>query len=249
MYPPVYVETLRGEFRNINGYSAYNGFIEKGYEVKKFDRDGVYFPPLNLSEKPIIVANIPLIKKVLPVLGHPVPEMIDYPAPLEKYLGRKIWSGTLGEIRGRANEGLFVKPKDEQKGFVGVVVNRIDDLIEVAHFQDDYNLWISEPVNFVSEWRTYIVNKEITKICNYRGDPFIIPNKDTVYQAYADYENAPCSFGLDFGVTDDGRTLLVEANDGFALGNYGIFPVVYATLIETRWYEMTGFNPDQSLTQ
>jgi hypothetical protein len=41
-------------------------------------------------------------------------------------------------------------------------------------------------------------------------------------------------------VTDDGRTLLVEANDAFALGAHGIDTVAYARLLEDRWIEITG---------
>jgi hypothetical protein len=33
---------------------------------------------------------------------------------------------------------------------------------------------------------------------------------------------------------------LIEANDGFALGCYGLDPVIYATLLEARWCELAG---------
>jgi hypothetical protein len=45
---------------------------------------------------------------------------------------------------------------------------------------------------------------------------------------------------LDFGVTSDSRTLLVEANDAFALGAHGIDAVAYAKMLEDRWLEITG---------
>jgi hypothetical protein len=32
--------------------------------------------------------------------------------------------------------------------------------------------------------------------------------------------NAPIFYSLDFGIDDKGRTLLIEINDGYALGNY-----------------------------
>ena len=53
-------------------------------------------------------------------------------------------------------------------------------------------------------------------------------------------KGAPAAYGLDFGVTADGRTLLVEANDGFALGCYGLDPVIYAEMLEARWCELAG---------
>ncbi len=36
------------------------------------------------------------------------------------------------------------------------------------------------------------------------------------------FADAPIGYGMDWAVTDDARTILVEVNDGFALGNYGV---------------------------
>jgi hypothetical protein len=54
------------------------------------------------------------------------------------------------------------------------------------------------------------------------------------------YQNAPAGYSADFGVTDDGRTLLVEVNDGYALGNGGLVANLYAELLKARWEEITG---------
>lgn len=40
--------------------------------------------------------------------------------------------------------------------------------------------------------------------------------------------------------TDDGRTLLVEVNDGYALGCYGLQHNLYAKLLAARWAELVG---------
>lgn len=44
---------------------------------------------------------------------------------------------------------------------------------------------------------------------------------------------------MDFGLTDDGRTLMIEVNDGYALGCYGLLYVNYAKLLSARWAELT----------
>ena len=43
-----------------------------------------------------------------------------------------------------------------------------------------------------------------------------------------------------FGKTDDGRTLLIEMNDGFAIGCYGLDDTLYAKFLAARWAELTG---------
>ena len=40
-------------------------------------------------------------------------------------------------------------------------------------------------------------------------------------------------------MTADGRTLLIEINDGYALGNYGLQEILYAKLLSARWAELT----------
>lgn len=50
---------------------------------------------------------------------------------------------------------------------------------------------------------------------------------------------APVTYALDFGVTDEGQTLLVEFNDFTSLGSYGLDPKLYASLITERWMELT----------
>jgi hypothetical protein len=48
----------------------------------------------------------------------------------------------------------------------------------------------------------------------------------------------PVSGSIDVGVTKDGKTVLVEVNDSYSLGNYGIGSILYARMIEERWREL-----------
>jgi hypothetical protein len=50
-------------------------------------------------------------------------------------------------------------------------------------------------------------------------------------------KECPAGYAMDFGLTEDGRTLLVEINDGFALGSYGLDPIQYAKLLSACWAE------------
>ena len=43
-----------------------------------------------------------------------------------------------------------------------------------------------------------------------------------------------------FGVTGEGRTLLIEMNDGYSIGCYGLNDVLYAKFLYARWAELTG---------
>ena len=58
----------------------------------------------------------------------------------------------------------------------------------------------------------------------------------------------PNGYGTDFGVTDDGRTLLIEVNDGYALGSYGLYYLDYAKLLSAIWAELTGTEDECDFT-
>ena len=43
---------------------------------------------------------------------------------------------------------------------------------------------------------------------------------------------------IDFGIDDVGKTFIIEVNDGFAFGHYGIGTSAYASCLAARWKEM-----------
>ena len=62
-----------------------------------------------------------------------------------------------------------------------------------------------------------------------------------IAQAIRSLESAgesTAGYALDFGVLADGRTALVEWNDGFSLGSYGLEGGLYTELILARWCEL-----------
>jgi hypothetical protein len=48
----------------------------------------------------------------------------------------------------------------------------------------------------------------------------------------------PVFYSLDVGTDSLGRTLIVELNDGYALGNYGLSPLKYTEMTIERWREI-----------
>ena len=76
---------------------------------------------------------------------------------------------------------------------------------------------------------------------HYSGDASLQVNFEVVKEAIKAFENqgAPNAYGIDFGVLESGETALVEVNDAYALGAYGITGEDYTRLILTRWKELT----------
>lgn len=56
---------------------------------------------------------------------------------------------------------------------------------------------------------------------------------------YRTMKMPPAGYAIDFGRTADGRFLVVEVNEGYSIGSYGLFYIDYAKLISARWAEIT----------
>lgn len=165
---------------------------------------------------------------------------LDYPEELHSFLGRKIWTSTLFTVINDPKKwGVFVKPLTETRRFTGTVLTETKDLVKLGGMVTDLDIWCSERVDFRSEWRVYVCDGEPVGLYWYKGDWRIQPSIDTIEQAVAAYRSAPQGYAIDFGIDASGQTLLVEVNDGYGLGNYGLRPPAYAELLAARWTEIT----------
>jgi hypothetical protein len=225
------------EFININTSNAFHGFSTMGWEIEKFH----FQSPAGLMRDDIVVGYISTVKNALRNLGINPPSEIDYPEELSPYYGRKIWEDKLHNI---ANDPttwpIFIKPKNG-KQFDGRLVSSLKDLIGCASgsFPNEIiNIWCAEPIEIISEWRCFIYYDKVMDVRPYKGswrnhfDPQIL---DFVLDTLKD---KPAAFTIDIGVTKEGKTIVVEINDGYSVGCYGLQSNMYAKFISARWCEM-----------
>ena len=221
--------------------AAEHGFELKGKRILRAPVAGLQAA---MDEEPdaIVAGSIGFVRKGLGLVGAEVPELPDYPRSLAPFLGRTIRRGTLEEALRHEDGRWFVKPAALTKLFTGFVVDGTRSTFEASGLPMDTPVLIAEAVRFASEWRCYVVEHEIARAGNYRGDPLIFPDAARIRAMLAtmiEASEAPISFVIDVGVTEGGETLLVEVNDGYAVGNYALPPLEYAHLLETRWDQMT----------
>jgi hypothetical protein len=238
----VLIQKKNGELATVNGWTAWFGFDQKAYPISFFEWPQLRDGEVAVTPATLVVGGVGPVRHALQMLGA-APAVIDLPASLRGYLGRDVRSATLAEVRDAFTcedpSPLFIKPRDVHKAFNGQVLTAFRDLIPTASLPGELALWASETVEFLSEWRYFIHRHEIIGVGHYRGDPFLHPDAATVRAAVADYRaEAPVAYGIDIGVTPDGRTLLVEVNDAYALGPIGLRPVPYANMLEDRWLEL-----------
>ena len=122
------------------------------------------------------------------------------------------------------------------------MVKSKSDLIRVLVHDRDTKILQSSVSNFISEYRCFILRGELIGCKNYTGDFTVLPDFDDVNSCIKDYQDtktAPISYTLDFGITDEGETQLIEINDGLSFASYGLNNVLFCKMIESRWQEIT----------
>jgi ATP-grasp domain, R2K clade family 2 len=179
------------------------------------------------------------VHRALTKLNKPIPINIDYPEELTEFLGRNIRKGTLGEVRNHITT-VFVKPQ-EQKAFQGFVwLNDLTSRSRIVMHGDDVPVLIADPIEILSEHRSFILRDKVRDVRRYKGDWSLAPNRKIVESAAKKMKgHCPVAYCLDWGITKDGETVLVEMNEGFAFGSYGMAPSMYARMLSARWHEMT----------
>ncbi|MEM6667687.1 MAG: ATP-grasp domain-containing protein [Pseudomonadota bacterium] len=223
----------------INRQVALVGFTLRGEEVNLFDAEDLADLPLKRND--IVVGGVGIVHKALERLKLRVRSIESIPSSLAGFAGRKTWRGPMIEARRAVERGeqLFVKPLPTQtKLFTGKPLRAFADLLSTAHVPDETVVDCAELTPFVSEYRTFVMHGEIMGVRHYAGDPLLFPDPERVRAAITAFEEAPASYALDMGVVEDGRTLLVEVNDSYATGAYGLTPAIYAAVIEARWKEL-----------
>lgn len=154
------------------------------------------------------------------------------PYPVKKHLYRNIKSTTMGKVTD-AMLPKFIKPMYHTKAFTGFVCREIDDY-RLKCFGNKRNVWISDPVEFVSEFR-YYCNDKGNVGCHYEGDRFIKPNQVIVNEII---NQANCGI-VDIGVLSTGETAIVECSNAYSVGLYDGCSIehYYRTLV-SFWNEL-----------
>ena len=158
-----------------------------------------------------------------------------YPDFLNNYLSRKIWKSDYKTIYNSYKEPVFIKPANKYKKWSGFVYkqNRDEDIDNNDNISIDDNeeLWCSEVVHFINEWRYYIINGEVHESSWYDGD---ISDTDVIAGLAKPAPNLPLDILTKlkekkyYGVIDMGEIMLnnkltlalIEAVEPYAIGWY-----------------------------
>ena len=234
---------------NYNFANAYYGFREMGAEIKFYKEIKDIYDIVTKDD--IVIDYIDQIQWILDKFGCEY-SFSNSPECLEKYMHRRVWHDNINNFasdESKWSKGLFIKPVKE-KAFTGKIVRSIRDLIGCGSCYENYEILVSEPLDILAEYRGFMYYDELIDIRPYGS---IQRTKDYMYHTYSvetlkemvqdlqNWQDRPNAFSMDIAVANiNGKeeTVLVECNDCYALGCYGLQNIMYAKMISARWSQL-----------
>ncbi len=160
---------------------------------------------------------------------------------------------TLKEIREIVANGgkKFIKPQ-LIKEFTGLVVDPFT-ISSMKSFSDDHKVLVYDVLpKILSEWRVYVFHHQMAYSSNYAGEFQLTPDYMYVNEVIRENKRIgfPVAYTIDIGICEGesviegyemvqhNSNVVIEFNDMWAIGNYGLDNWRYYDMLRERYFEI-----------
>lgn len=243
----IYFQKFGGEFFGDFVFAAYEGFLhdrDADHYTLKFYED-INEVPVNIDT--MVVGCVEDTKQYLEALGVQIPKAFNVPEWMQHMTSRNYRTMTVEEFfELPGDQPLFVKPV-ELKVFPGGVIKSHG--MRRAALKDvpaGTMVSVSNVIDIVNEYRVFIRRGKIIGVKQYnqvydQSEWFVFPDMNYVFACKAAMEQsgqAPAAYSIDAAVLRNGKTELIEVQDGWSIGSYGLDGTDYKQFLMDRWNEM-----------
>jgi len=236
----VYVEVKDGLPINVDVQNAIDGFRYSNEEIKTYTKEDLYMGKHDhLFKKYVFVGSIDAMTYVFGKASKHFP-YLDYPEQIAGLIKRKIIKQTKKEFIDQFemdNEPKFIKPV-KTKLFDGIIYRGEHNKAYLHDVGNNDELYVSDLIDIVSEYRCYIHNGIIIHASNYDGDCWQQIPVAYVHNIIDNYKDHPVSFAIDVAILKDGSFDIIEVSDFWAIAGYGLYSSYYSSMLEDRYWEI-----------
>lgn len=208
---------------------ALYGALDNGQDIRLTSFEEVSSGKFDsLLRTNLFVGSVEFMTEVFSRMGKNVSSMV----PTQEYSEMKLEDIIPLIVNG---DSFFVKPV-KTKLFSGMVFDRMCVGI-LEKLPVDTLVWVCPkfPSRIVSEWRCYVREGRIVDSRNYSGDFRVGPD----YSWASNFlMTDPICYVSDIGILEDGTNVLVENNDFWSIGNYGMDNGDYYNMLRLRYFEI-----------
>jgi ATP-grasp domain, R2K clade family 2 len=222
----LYIQCKDGLPINSDIMVAAQGFEWMGYEIHPFEYTIGTAPfSNNVLKKNTFVGGIECMRQIFTVLDK-MPSPINFPSPNADagLLGRELEYLTLHLALQKftsERKPFYIKPF-ERKLFDAILLSKEHQASYFREHRPDTPVIISEPLEIVSEWRTFVHHQKMIDCRSYNGNFRLHPDYDFIQANIDAYKNSPVSYTLDVAVLKNRQTVVMEFDDFWAVGAYGL---------------------------
>ena len=230
---------------NVDVQLAVDGLIYLGYDILTFSKEDVETMRLQIVARTGEVPFIGSINTITRLLKH----IGKYPTPLD-FPTEIIESGLMNRpiFKMKLNDAIcsfrsvdysvpmFIKPV-ETKLFDGILISK-ESQLNYFNGLNNPDIFMSDKINIVSEYRCYVHKGKLIYGCNYSGDFRVGLDYSYVDKLIKVYIDCPVSYTIDVAVLEDGKHTVIEVNDFWSIGGYGLSCYNYAEMLVDRWKEI-----------
>ena len=236
----IFAQLKNGLPINVDIQNAIDGFEYLGYDIVGFTLEDVMSGKMDYRAKNNpFVGSIDGMSMLFKNIGkYPTP--IDFPVSVVKsgLLNREIVTMKLNDFVNdfkRTNKPMFVKPV-QTKLFDGALISKQEHLSYLR--LENCDVFVCDPIEILSEHRVYVHNKKAIYSCNYSGDFRISPDFSYADKLIDAYKEQPIAYTIDVAILKDGSMTVIEFNDFWAIGSYGLYCLNYAEMLLDRYCEI-----------
>lgn len=233
----IYLQSINNRPANFDVACAYYGILDSGY----IEEEIVLIPKeelVNISDETfkehLFIGDAEFMYTIWDRLGYrPM-------VPIHETRS-DIKFGTLSEVQAKYyvdKQPFFVKPI-KLKGFSGhMVLNDYD--IDILKKLPEQPVQYTQDIRYLAaEWRCYVVDGVCRSSRYYSGDQYLCPDREFI-QYICDSTTFAKTYAFDIGIQDDpsNSNFIIEYNEFWALGNYGIQNGLYFRGLKSRYFEI-----------
>ncbi len=241
---PAYIQ-YKDEFPvTVDMAIALHGFKDSLIDIKPFTYEQIINNEISneILKRNVFVGTTITMQEIFKRLNK-VPDSITFPD-----IRTDFKNSSLGEVIKQFEIDLipvFVKPL-EIKLFDGYVLKHEYDLSYLKVYPRDTKVMFSPVYDILAEFRIYVANDQIADIKNYGGD-VLLPLQEQhikeIKQILKDNrykKNFPTTYTMDVAIcrSPSPEFLVLEYNDFWAIGNYGLDHIEYAKFLRQRYFEI-----------
>lgn len=242
-----FLETNNGEWFDDYVYMSVQPLMRLDVEIIKAEElNGYNFKKYSPQIDDIFIGSVEGTIAFWKELGITPPSYLGYPAEFSAYYNRNIKVRKFGSIT-HNDLPIFIKPKNNVKEFTGFVLEKNSTLVNinqyVSNISPETEVYTSDPIEIDAEYRCFVHKNQLVGLKHYAGDftKFLDINAiDFLIKRYE--KRAPVSYTLDVAVSNiknkNTNVTVIEVNDFWAIGGYGLDGKTYVRMIIDRFQEI-----------